>query len=657
MSFLHPEFLYYMLPPLFILFGLLLTQKEAQEIFFSQEVMDRLRVSVNTLTLKARNALFLIIGILLVIALAGPVIKEGKVEIQAKSADIMIALDISDSMLATDVYPNRLKLAKQKALEFLRLAPNERIGVIAFAKNSYLVSPLSFDHEAVAFLLKNLDTNSITEQGTDLMSMLEVVDRSIKNESRRYILLLSDGGDDKDFSREIAYAKEHNITVFTLSIGTSKGAPIKLPNGEFIKQNGKIILTKLNSAIADLATKTGGVYIEGVNSNSDIKAMLREIEAKAKKKALKSEEIEKYIPLFYYPVGLALILLLIATSSMSKRESVQVPSMFLLGLFLFGITPSAKAGLLDFVELKDAKEAYSKQDYKKSAKYFDSYAKESESGEAYYNAGNAFYKQKKYKKALENYKKATFDKKKDRAKNFANMGNAYAKSGSLKDAIKAYEDSLKIQKDQDVRENLEAVKKALQKKENKQQDKKNKQQSKNKQNQKNKDQQNKDQQQSDQQKQNKDKQNQEQQNSQQNNKQQSKNEESKQNKQSQQNKNDKAKDEQRKSKERSQEEKKNQEEKSKANQEKEKASKNKEQEKKKEQQKQNKLEELQSKEAKNKDKSKEKASMAQVKDMKDKMSDAEEKKWLKALNSQQTSYLYRLNKEKPMKDEQNEKPW
>ena len=240
---MHPEFLYFMLPPLFILFGLLLTQKEAQETFFSPEVIQRLRVSANTLTMKARNALFMLIGFLIIIALADPVIKEGKVDIKAKSADIMIALDISDSMLATDVYPNRLELAKQKALEFLKLAPNERIGVIAFAKNSYLVSPLSFDHEAVAFLLSKLDTTSITEQGTDFLSMLEVAARSIKNEKKKYILLFSDGGDKEDFSAEIAYAKEHNIVVFIIGIGTKKGAPIKAKNGEFIKQNGKIILT------------------------------------------------------------------------------------------------------------------------------------------------------------------------------------------------------------------------------------------------------------------------------------------------------------------------------------------------------------------------------------------------------------------------------
>jgi Ca-activated chloride channel family protein len=628
MSFLHPEFLYYMLPPLFILFGLLLTQKEAQATFFAPDVIDRLRVSANTLTLKARNALFLLIGILLVIALAGPVIKEGKIAIKAKSADIMIALDISDSMLASDVYPNRLKFAKQKALQFLHLAPQDRIGVIAFAKNSYLVSPLSFDHEAVAFLLKNLDTNSITEQGTDLMSMLEVVDRSIKNKTRRYVLLLSDGGDSRDFSREIAYAKEHNITIFVLAVGTKKGAPIKMSNGEFVKENGKIILTKRNDAIADLATQSGGVYIEALNSDEDVKAMLREIEAKAKKKVLKSEEIERYIPLFYYPVGFALLLLLIATSSMSKREHVEVPSMFFVGFLLLFSSQNLKAGLLNFVDLEDAKKAYSAKEYEKSAHYYERYAKESGKGEAYYNAGNAYYKLKQYQKAIKNYKKATFDNKESRAKNFANMGNTYAKVGTqkaLREAISEYEASLKIKEDSDVRENLEAVKRALKKKEKKQQNKKNKKQ-----------------------KQNKKKQ------SQQNNKNQK---EQSQNKNSQQNKSaNKQKEDKKENKNKQKNNSQQQEQKSKQQeQQKKDKSKNKENNKK---QHKDSLKELKSKESQSKkEKQRAAAKKSQQKKKEIKMSDAEEKKWLKTLNLEQNSYLYRLNRQKPIKEDENVKPW
>jgi len=222
MSFLHPEFLYYMLPPLFILFALLLTQKESQAHFFSEEVMSKLRVSANTLTLKARNGLFLLMGFFMIIALAQPVINDGVVQVKAKSADIMIALDISDSMLGEDVYPNRLQLAKKKALELIKLAPNERVGVIAFAKNSYLVSPLSFDHSVVSFLLSQLNTTSITEKGTDFLSMLDVVDNSLENKSKKYLLVISDGGDSSDFANEIQSAKDKNIEVFVLGVGTTK---------------------------------------------------------------------------------------------------------------------------------------------------------------------------------------------------------------------------------------------------------------------------------------------------------------------------------------------------------------------------------------------------------------------------------------------------
>ncbi|QOP43119.1 VWA domain-containing protein [Sulfurimonas sediminis] len=640
MSFLHPEFLYYMLPLIVILFGLLLTQKESHATFFSSEVMQRLRVSSNTLTLKARNALFFLIAVLMTIALAGPVIKDGKIEVTAKSADIMIALDISDSMLAEDVYPNRLKLAKQKALELLRLAPNERIGVIAFAKNSYLVSPLSFDHEAVAFLLKKLNTNSITEQGTDFMSMLQVVDKSIKQDAKKYLLILSDGGDKKDFSQEIAFAKKHDIAVFVLGVGTPQGAPIKLGNGEFIKQNGKIIVSKLNDKIADLATKTGGVYIESVNSDADVKAMLQEIERHSKKKELKSEQIEKYIPLVYYPLGLALLLLLIATSSMSKRVKVEVPGLFILAIFLGSSAPSY-AGLLDFMHLDEAKNAYKHKEYEKSAKIYDSYAKKSNRSESYYNAANALYKAKKYKEAVQNYEKATFDDKVSRAKNFSNMGNAYAKMGdeaSLKKAIESYEKSLKLHEDKDTRENLEAVKKALKKKEQKKQQQK-------KQQQKNKDQKKQ------QQKNQKNQQNQQNQKSQDNKKNEKKQDNKEQkNKQHQDNKKDQ-KSEQRKSQKPSEDEKKQQ----KKNAEKEKNVKQKE---KKEKERKQKSQQKSAEKKQKKDKKKSASvSAAQAEKMKNRMSDAEEAKWLKSLNSEQSTYLYRLNQSNKKKENSNEKPW
>lgn len=611
MTFLHPEFLYYMLPPLFILFGLLLTQKESQEHFFSKEVMDRLRVSANTLTLKARNALFFLMGFFMIIALAQPVIKDGKIDIKAKSADIMVAMDISDSMLASDVYPNRLEAAKQKALTLLKEAPNERIGVIAFAKNSYLVSPLSFDTSAVAFLLRQLDTTSITEKGTDFLSLLDVVSKAQKNQDKKYLLILSDGGDKNDFSKEIEFAKNSNIVVFVLGVATQKGSPIKLEDGTFIKYNGDIIISKLNENIADLATKTGGVYIQSTISSDDVKAMLQEIRNTSDKKELKSEEIEMHTPLFYYPLAVALLLLLIATSSINRRKNANIAPLFL--LFALLSNQHVEAGVFDFMELKKAKEAYEEGRFSESAKIYEKYAKESAKGEGYFNAGNSYYKDKKYKEAIESYKKATFLNKDEEAKNLSNLGNAYVKEageGSLEMAVEAYEKSLKIKEDKNTRENLQEVKKFI---ENQKKESKNS-------NQEDKNEQNKDE----------------------DKKEQDKNSD----------KNQDSKDGEKKESDKKQEEKSEKSKDSKDNSKSKESDKDEEKEKDKADNNQTKpksadeLKEL-SKEDEN----------GTSRDSNANMSDAEEKKWIEQLNNTNSSYMYKLNNEKNKNNASDEKPW
>ena len=616
MSFLHPEFLYYLLPPIVILFGLLLTQTSAQESYFSEDVMQKLRVSANTLTLQARNGLFFLMAILLVVSLSGPVIDEGTVEIKAKSSDIMIALDISDSMLAEDLYPNRLKLAKQKALELLKMAPDERVGVIGFAKNSYLVSPLSFDSAAVGFLLRSLDTNSITEKGTNFLSMLEVVHNSVNKEGKKYLLILSDGGDQEDFSKEIAFAKENDIAIFVLGMATQKGAPIKKEDGSFIKQKGEVIVSKLNEHISDLATQTGGVYIQSVNSKADIKKMLEEIHAHSVKKEMKSKEIKRFIPLFYYPLGLSLLLLLIATSSMSKRKVINVPTAFILFGLLFG-SAKVEAGVLDFMELEKAKEAYSAGDYKKSGEIYKEYEAKTGLAQTHYNIGNTLYKEGKYKEAISSYNKALFDTSQERAKNYANLGNSHVKAkekDGLKKAVEAYENSLKLQEDKAVRENLEVVKKALEaqkKKEQEKQDKKN--QDKNKKDDKDK-----------------------------------KDQKDPKDKKKSDEKGDKSKN---KDKNKSDKKEKSDKEKS-------------EKEKQDEEKKKKEAQDKKSKEQKEKDKAKElpdqnATSMSQqdLKDMKDKMSDEEQKKWMQRLNTKHTTYLYKLNKNSKYEENSDEKPW
>lgn len=623
MSFLHPEFLYYMLIPLFILFGLLLTQKESQVHFFSEEVLNKLRVSGNTLSLKIRNLLFMLMGFFMIVALAQPVIDDGLVEVKAKSADIMIALDISDSMLAEDVYPNRIELAKQKAIDLLGLEANERIGIIGFAKNSYLVSPLSFDHGAVSFLLSQLSTKSITEKGTDFLTMLDVVDKSLDKKAKRYLLIVSDGGDKDDFSAEIASAKKKNITVFVLGIGTLKGAPIKLEDGSFITQNSKIIISKLNENIAKFATQTGGVYIQNSKSDDDVKAMLEEIQKIGVEKELKSESVKRFIPLFYYPIAIALLLLLIATSSLRKITKV-IP------IFILFLTyPHAEAGMLDFVDLSHAKEAYEKGDYQEAASLYEKHAEGTGNAQSYYNAGNSFYQHKKYKEAVNLYEKAIFDKPEYKAKTFANLGNAHAKLGTqddLEKAKKRYEQSLELIDDSDVKSDLEKVKKLIEKKkeqnasdggdkDGKKKDKDSKEKKDSKED-KEKD-----------------------------SKEQSKEDKEQNSKDEKKSKEDKDKDSKDGDKSKKDEENKSDEQKDKEIKQENNETK---------QQKKQDLEQL------GKDENQTKNSPTNALEQKDsveKMSDAEEKKWLEQLNLQQNSYMYMLNEEKEKKENTDEKPW
>ncbi|MEK6658841.1 MAG: VWA domain-containing protein, partial [Campylobacterota bacterium] len=600
-----PEFLYYMLPPLFILFGFLLTQKESHAHFFSQEVMDKLRVSADTLTLQARNALFLLMGFFMIIALAQPVIKEGKAQVMAKSADIMIAIDISDSMLATDIYPNRLEAAKQKVLALLGGDFNERVGIVAFAKNSYLVSPLSFDKSAVSFLLRQLDTSSITEKGTDFLSVLDVVSKAQESQDKKYLLILSDGGDNSDFKDEIELAKKHNITVFILGTATKKGSPVKLQDGTFIKYNGDIIISKLNEKIAPLATNTGGVYIESTTSLEDIKTMLSEIKSVSDKKELKSQEIQKNRPLFYYPLGVALFILLIATSSLSKKKSASAASLLISLLF----NPSyAQAGVFDFMELKKAKEAYENGKFEESAKLYEKYAKESAKPEAYFNAGNAFYKQKKYKEAIESYNKAAFADENAKAKNFSNLGNAYAKEAnqdSLQKAKEAYEKSLGIKEGKETRENLQEVEKLLEKQ---------------KESEENKDKENK--------------QNDKDENSKEGEKKSDEKDKPKEQKES-------SKDKESKDKAKNSDEAKSQ----------------KEQNGKSDQLKQDGKKDEQ-KEVDKSDKNASKSShTTEQKPDKENMSDAEQQKWIEQLGTKNSTYLYKLNDEKTKSQNLNDKPW
>ncbi len=475
MSLLYPIFIYLMLPITLILFYFIMTGSKESFAMFEKDVLKRLRSENKSLGRTARNTLFLMAFIFMILALSQPVIKEGEIVVEAKSADILIGIDISDSMMAEDRYPNRLDFAKTKAIELIKQAPHNRIGVLAFAKHDYIVSPLSFDHSSVAFLLSKVQTKNITEKGTRLDSMMRSAISMLEHADRKNLLLFTDGGDAEDFSKEIELAKANGLRLFIIGIGSDKGSPVRSSDGGFIKQNGNILISRLNPKVSDLATETGGIYIESVLGEEDIKTMLDEIESITQKATLKKETIPQYVQLFYYPLGMAVFFLFLAFSSLPRP----VAQIFVLFALLGAFQEEATAGLLDFKKLQDAKEAYVQGDFEKSSHLFKEHVESNPSNEGYYNYANSLYKLGAYNKAAENFGQVDSKDENMMADVYFNMGNSYYNlrgEGNLTKSIENYEKSYKLRPDKETKENLDLAKKKLEeekKKEENQQEQQN----------------------------------------------------------------------------------------------------------------------------------------------------------------------------------------
>ncbi|NPA73196.1 MAG: VWA domain-containing protein, partial [Epsilonproteobacteria bacterium] len=485
MMFLHPDYLFLMLVPLVFLLFLIFTNKSQIDRFYSKEIVSKLKISDGGIGQKGRNIFLFTALVLMVVAFARPVIPKGEVTVKSSMVDILIGIDVSKSMLANDVYPNRLDFAKKRVIEFMNSFKKARFGVVAFSSVGFLVSPISEDTKTVEYLVNNLSTNSLNQKGTDLFTPLELAKKFLKNEKEKILVLFTDGGDSKDFSKEIEFAKENDIKVYVYAVGTKKGSTIKDSNGLLTDKNGNIVVVKLNEAIKELAVKSGGAYIVGDYSGKSIKKLEQSIKEKIKQANELEKKIKTYKELFYYPLWGALLLLLFGFSSMPSKRVKSVATILLV---MFAFSPlSLKAQMFDFQKIKQAKEYYKNKEYDKAANIYKELLKDKkDTQELKYDLANALYKEHKYKEALNYYQAVKSDNPELEFKKYFNEGNSLVYLQKYDEAIKAYKKALKIKDDEDARHNLKIVENLKKKKQNKKQNNKQNQKKNNKQNKNNK---------------------------------------------------------------------------------------------------------------------------------------------------------------------------
>jgi len=472
LQFLYPNVLFFMLIPAFFLLFFIAKKKDLFSTYFSEEILTKLSVSNRYFSNKARNVTLVLALIFMLIALSRPVTNEKEHKSKQELNSIVIALDISKSMLATDIYPNRLTLAKKKVLDIIDNSKDSAIAIVLFAKKSFIISPLSQDYNSLKTLVKNIDTGVNFDNGTNIYSTLEITNKLLRNAKNKNLILLSDGADKSNFQEEINFANKNNINIYTLALATKKGSPIKVKDNEYLTNNqGQIITVKLNENIKELSLQTNGGYITFSTSKDDINAILKDITSKSKKNEFEAKKIKTYTELFYYPLALAIVLLLIAFSSLPKLKNFRKTSANILILALtLCFTKDLQASVFDFKHIEEANKHYDKQNFKEAQK---EYEKINDSIQKEYNIANSLYKQGKYKEAEKKYQNI---KTEDRDLNFNrlhNLGNSQAKAGKYEEAIKSYEEALKIKNENQTKENLETIKKALENKKQKQENNQN----------------------------------------------------------------------------------------------------------------------------------------------------------------------------------------
>jgi Ca-activated chloride channel family protein len=251
-----------------------------------------------------------------IIAMVNPM-RAGRMDkVERKGVDVMIALDVSNSMLAEDIKPNRLEKAKQLVNRLIAQLPDDRIGLVLFAGRAYMQMPLTTDHGAAGMYVQNAQPGVVPSQGTMISDALKLSTSAFNTKERKYksIVLITDGEDHDPESLEIAKQLAANgVIVNTVGIGSAVGTPIPDPStGQFKKDaEGNTVLSKLNEGeLKQLAGTTGGIYINADDVNEAVTAIMHQLSSIQEKK-VEDAAFKDYIHYFPWFIGAAILLLVV----------------------------------------------------------------------------------------------------------------------------------------------------------------------------------------------------------------------------------------------------------------------------------------------------------------------------------------------------------
>lgn len=262
----------------------------------------------------------------MVVALARPQFGSELQDITTQGVEIIVALDVSNSMMAQDIKPSRLNNAKKFIERIIGKLNNDKLGIIVFAGDAFVQMPITDDVRSARMFLSTINTNIVPVQGTAIGKALELASKSFTNDKdvSKIVILITDGENHEDDAIAISrLLKEKNISVFTVGMGLPGGSPIPQKSGSgFIKdRNGNVVMSILDEkTLIDIANNTDGIYVRATNTVEASNKVTEEL-SKLKKGEIVKKDYSKYDDKFMYLAFFALILLVTDVLISERKNS------------------------------------------------------------------------------------------------------------------------------------------------------------------------------------------------------------------------------------------------------------------------------------------------------------------------------------------------
>jgi Ca-activated chloride channel homolog len=303
-------------------------RKRAIREFGNPELLEPLMPNVSTIRQAWKFTMLMLALASLIVGLARPQFGAKLQKIKRQGVEIIIALDVSNSMMAEDIQPNRLERAKRAIARLTERLSNDKLGLIVFAGDAYTQLPITTDYTSAKLFLSSINTSIVPVQGTAIGAAIDLGMKSFtpETESSKAIIIITDGENHEDNPVEMAtLAKEEGIVVHTIGMGLPQGGPIPMINASGQKdfrrdKDGEVVVTKLDEkTLQEVAAAGGGKYVRANNTEVGINAIFDEINS-MQKTELESRVYSDYNDQFYYFIGLALLLLLLEFLLMERKN-------------------------------------------------------------------------------------------------------------------------------------------------------------------------------------------------------------------------------------------------------------------------------------------------------------------------------------------------